>query len=197
MPKIVIQQATFERLQCHAQPFVDTPDTVIVRALDALDQIGVKDAPDDGPSTKTERRFELSALPSLTHTKVLSAVIDGELIAKPNWNSLMRELLRRAMKRVGGFENLQHMCPANMVKGRKEDEGYRYLSEVDISVQGQGANGACRAMVTVAQALGIPLDIGMMWRHDEAAAYPGERGRITVNQSKESTTTDRVGPWSA
>ena len=36
MPNIAIEQATFERLQHHAKPFVDTPDTIIMRALNAL-----------------------------------------------------------------------------------------------------------------------------------------------------------------
>lgn len=62
-----------------------------------------------------------------------------------------------------------------MVKGRKEDEGYGYLPEIDISVQGQDANAACRAIVMAAQGLGIGLDVGFMWRPKESAAYPGER----------------------
>ena len=36
MENIEINQATFERLQRHAKPFVDTPDIIINRALDAL-----------------------------------------------------------------------------------------------------------------------------------------------------------------
>ncbi len=51
-----------------------------------------------------------------------------------------------------------------MVKGRKEDEGYSYLSDIDVSVQGQDANAACRTVVTAAQGLGVALDIGFMWR---------------------------------
>ena len=67
-----------------------------------------------------------------------------------------------------------------MVSGRKEDEGYDYLSDIEISVQGQDANGACRAVVTAAQALGIALEIGFMWRHKVGAAYPGKRARIRI-----------------
>ncbi len=81
-------------------------------------------------------------------------------------------MLRRAMKRAGSFEELHRICPVNMVKGRKEDEGYGYLPEIDLSVQGQDANGACRGVVTAAQALGMSLDIRPSRR---AGTHSGER----------------------
>ena len=43
--------------------------------------------------------------------------------------------------------------------------------------------GACRAVIAAAQALGISLDIGFMWRLKENAAYPGKRGRIRLEGS--------------
>lgn len=49
-----------------------------------------------------------------------------------------------------------------MVKGRKDDEGYSHLADIDISVQGQDANSACRAIVVAAQGLGIGLDLVFM-----------------------------------
>ena len=83
---------------------------------------------------ETERRIDPRALPNLTHTKMLDASIEGEATAKPNWNLLLDEVLRRAMKRARSFEKLHQLCPVNMVKGRKEDEGFSYLAEIDISV---------------------------------------------------------------
>ncbi|WP_375567600.1 T4SS efffector SepA family protein [Oceaniradius stylonematis] len=181
MPDISLSQSAFERLQRHAKPFVDTPESVILRALDALELSAGQPLPEESADGSSELQVDARALPRLTHTKVLDAAIDGEPLAKPNWNSLLDEMLRRAMKRVGSFEELHRTCPVNMVKGRKEDEGYGYLPEIDISVQGQDANGACRAVVTAAQALGMSLDLGFMWRLKETAAHPGERGRIRIS----------------
>jgi hypothetical protein len=183
MPDISLSQTAFERLQRYASPFVDTPEAVILRALDALEQTTGKPMSEEIADGSSERGIDPRALPRLTHTKLLDAAIDGERLAKPNWNSLLVEMLRRAMKRVRNFDELHRICPVNMVKGRKEDEGYGYLPEIDISVQGQDANGACRAVVTAAQALGMSLDISFMWRLKESAAYPGERGRIRVSGS--------------
>lgn len=181
MPEITINTKTYERLQRHAKPFVDTPDTVINLALDALDQLSGRRATSNGAAAEPERRVDPRLLPSLTHTKVLDASIDGELIPKANWNLLLDEILRRAMKRLGSFENLRKLCPVNMVKGHKEGEGYSYLPDIDVSVQGQDANAACRTVVTAAQGLGIALDIGFMWRPKEGAAHPGERARIRIS----------------
>ena len=178
MPEITIRQSTFERLQHHAKPFVDTPETVILRGLDALDQ---REEPiPNGQPTETEVRLDPSALPDVKHTRVMDASIDGEAIKKPNWNQLLDELLRRSSKRVGTFEDIVRLFPVNLAKGRKEDDGFRYLPEIDISVQGQPANSACRAVIAVAQALGISLNFGIAWRSKEGAAYPGESRRIVV-----------------
>ncbi len=159
---------------------MDTPDTVVNRALDALDQLAGAPAPANGHGTESERRIDPRQLPNLTHTKVLDAAIAGAAVARPNWNLLLEEMLRLALKRVGAFEKLRRLCPVNMASGRKEDEGYSYLSDIDVSVQGQDSNAACRTVVTAAQGLGIALDIGFMWRPKKGAAHPGERARIQI-----------------
>lgn len=179
MPEIMVEQSTFERLKRHAEPLVDTADKVVSRALDALEQNGFPVAPGGGPPI-SERWIDPNDLPNLTHTKVLDASLEGESLVKPNWNQILERILVRAMKRLGDFGDLRQYCPVNMVQGRKEDEGYRYLSEIDISVQGQPANEACRALVYSAQRLGIELEMTFEWRSREGAAYPGERARLSL-----------------
>lgn len=180
MPEIPIQDSTFARLQRHAKPFVDTPDSVINRALDVLEAAGAPAGGGDGQAPEAERRIDPRDLPSLTHTKVLSATVDGKAIVKANWNLLVEEMLRRAMNRLGNIDKVRNLVPVNMVKGRKDDEGYSHLADIDISVQGQDANAACRAIMVAAQGLGIGLDLVFMWRHKEGAAYPGERARLVI-----------------
>jgi hypothetical protein len=118
---------------------------------------------------------------------MLDASVGGNPIARPNWNSVLDETLRRAMKEVKDFERLRKICPVNMVKGKKADEGYGHLADINLSVQGQDANGACRGIITAAQALGYEVNIGFMWRHKEGAAFPGERARLHVPASKRQT----------
>ncbi len=101
MPQVTIADKTFERLQRHARPLVDTLDTVINRAVDRLEQDEDSSERPAGSATETERRIDPRVLPNLTHTKVLDASIEGKLIAKANWNLLLDEMLRGAMNHVG------------------------------------------------------------------------------------------------
>ena len=179
MPEITIEKSTFERLQGHAKPFVDTPDMIIRRALDALEKR--KENITQGKDYAiSERQIEPHRLPNLTHTKVLTATIGEEHIDRPNWNLLVERMLIEAMKRLNDFEQLNSLCAINMTQGRKDDEGYRHLSEIGISFQGLPASEACNALVMIAQSLGIELEIGFMWRNKQGAEYPGEKARLQV-----------------
>lgn len=182
MPQIQIQAETFERLQRHAKPLLDTTDSVINRALQALEESADSTVPKrDSYSNRGGRVIDPRNLPNLTHTKVLAASISGDPIAKPKWNPLVDEMLRRALKHLGSFQSVVKFFPINMVQGRKEDDGYVHLHDIDVSVQRVDANGAGRALVTAAQSLGICLDIDFMWRQRDDALHPGERARLKVD----------------
>src|SRR5690606_3875539 len=119
-------------------------------------------------------------LPRLTHTKVLSAEIDGQFIERPNWNRLLDKVLSIASRRFGSFDELRSHCPANLVQGKKETDGFAYLPEIGLSVQRQDSNAACRTIVTLAERLSISLDVRFIWRPKTDALYPGEQGRIRL-----------------
>ncbi len=189
MPEITIEQSTFERLQHHAKPLVDTVDTIINRAIDALEQHEEHFVPKERLAA-SERELDPYRLPSLKHTKILDASIGGKSIDKPKWNSLVEQMLVQAMKHFGDFQKLTRLCSVNMVQGYKDDEGYRYISEIDISFQGLSAEATGSALLMLAQSLGVELDIGFMWRRKEEAAYPGEKARLKIRGSK--TNTNRI-----
>ena len=178
MPEVSIEQATFERLQRHARPLIDNVDVVVNRALDALE--GGKAPRRDEAAQAVDHDVEPDRLPDLTHTKLLTARLAGEEVAKPNWNRLLHWVLVMAMREVGNVDELRGRCPANMVAGRKTDEGYHHLPEADISVQGLSANEACGALTVTARGFGISVDIVFLWRAKDGAAYPGKRGRLNI-----------------
>ena len=134
MPEIAIENSTFERLQRHARPLLDTPDTVVNRALDALEK-------------------------------------NSELVSKRDSPLQHRQI------------DLRKVCLVNMVRGRKEDEGYRYFSEMDISIQGLSANNACAALVNSVPSLDVQLDFTFRWRSKEGAAFPGEVAHLTLGST--------------
>ena len=184
MPKIQISPETFERLQKHGKPFVDTPESVINRALDALERSEkkpVSPAPDNTPTAAVERLIDPLRLPNMRHTKILDAKVAGAAVKKPSWNTLLKMMVRSAMKRGITCDEICRLYPISMVAGQKTDKSYKYLPDIDVSMQGQQAHRACRAVVKIAQNLGIALDIGFKWPNGErrrirtsgaASAYP-------------------------
>lgn len=178
MPEMKIEHATFERLQRHARPLIDSVDMVVNRALDALE--GERVRPPKKTTQPVDHDVEPDRLPDLTHTKLLTARLAGGEVAKPNWNRLLHLALVMAMRDMRDVDELRRWCPANMVAGQKMDDGYHYLPEADISVQGLSANEACGALTVTARGLGIAVDIVFLWRAKEGAAYPGKRGRLKI-----------------
>lgn len=179
--QIEIERSTFQRLQKHAQPLVDTLDTVVNRALDALDR---QDPPAHrGRQHIVERSVVPDGLPNLRHTKVLEASVDGHPIVRPNWNGVVDRMLVAAQARVGSFEELRRYWPGNLVQGPKNDEGYRHLAELGISVQASTANSAGQRLVRAARQFGIRFDVRFMWRHRPGAAHPGESALLSVSDS--------------
>lgn len=178
MPDITITQSTLERLKEHAEPIEDTADSVILRALDALDRSGAASAAPQGSSDKVMMFGPNMQLPDVTHTRMLAASIDGRPIAKANWARVLRHVLPLAMSHYGGFEQLRRRCPVNIVARVKEDDGYRHLPSAGISYQGTNANDAANAIVALAKDIGVTLDVDFEWRDKEQAAHRGRRAHI-------------------
>jgi len=178
---------TVERLQKHAKPFVDTVDTVINRLLDAYE--GSQFAETDDGDVITDgniRDFSSSKTPDLTHTKVLTIEFNRIKFARAEttWNALLNETIRFAKKAAKSDDEFKRLVTVNWTKGKKEDEGYRYLSDVNISVQGQDANAAWRGASHIAKQLGRQIEVVFTWRLKEGAAHPGITGRLAYQRSK-------------
>lgn len=178
MPSITIDDSTFARLQSHAVALVDTVDTVLNRALDALEGSGPNGSGED--PGEVDYVVDPRRIPDLTHTKVLAARVGGVGVDKPNWNKLLDRVIVRAMAQAGSFERLDRMCPANLANGPKTTEGYHHLPEIDVSVQGLSAKEACAALVETARREGTGVEITFLWRDKEGAAHPGRTGRLSM-----------------
>jgi hypothetical protein len=123
--------------------------------------------------------FEAMDPPNLTFTKVVIASFNGSAIKPANWKQLLDAALIHAAKKIDDFNGLKRLAAVNIVKGRKADEGYHYLPEADLSVQGQDANAAWRGVMSIAQNLKCPVDVSFMWRSKEGAEHPGKAGSMS------------------
>ena len=195
---IQITKRTYDRLKRKADPFEDTPDSVIIRLLDkddaglGMQSNGIPDATSADsltadPTTGTGLEVDIVvdnplAPPSLKHAKVLRAVVNGREIAKPNWTTVRQSVVTIGIAEEGhDLRWLLGVCPVNAVPGVKNDEGYTHYPELGVSIQGQNAHNAWGATVSAARALGVPVKVWFQWRAKPDAKYPGKRGLLTVS----------------
>lgn len=127
-----------------------------------------------------ERVFDPFAPPNLTHTKVTSASFGGRQLTPVSWNGLLDEAVREAKRRLGSYGELRRICHMNTVEGRKTNEGYHYIQDAGVSVQGQDANDAWQCTAYIARQIGVPVDVHFSWRLKEGAVYPGSNGRLQI-----------------
>jgi hypothetical protein len=180
---ITLNNQTVKRMLGVAESFKETPDSIINRLLDFFisHREGLSGAelsragnPDHGAA------LDPFAPPSLRHTKLIFAKLEGREIPAPSWNGLAEESIRIVWKKLGSFSALQKRAPANMVQGCKQNQGYRYLKDLDISIQGQDANDAWRCVARLARTQNFRIEVGFIWRDVSAAARPGETGHMAI-----------------
>lgn len=182
-PSVELSPATFIRLQAHAVPLVDTIESVINRLLDGYETKGsVLGGMDEGSGSSNVRQFNPLVPPDLTHTKVLAVEFDGKPFERGevSWNGVLRAGVRKAKATAKSTAELKRLVSANFVEGSKTDDGYRFLSDVGLSVQQQESNSAWRAACHIAQQLGCPLNVTFVWRDKEGAAFPGVTGQFSI-----------------
>ena len=120
--------------------------------------------------------YEAQNPPKLRFTKVVAASFNGKAVKLASWNRLLDTALNYAAKEISDFEKLRNIAAVNMVKGKKTKEGYRYLLEADLSVQGQKADQAWRGVILIAQNLKCSVQVSFIWDNIEGAEHPGEKG---------------------
>ena len=175
---------TVARLEKHAKPFVDTVDSVVNRILDEYDRFQEQTEDSDIVTDGTIKDFDPASPPNLTHTKVLSVEFNRIKFARSdtNWNALLNEAIRLARKHAKSDDELRRVVLANFAFGRREGEGYRYLADINLSVQGQDANSAWKTVFHIARLLRVQFEIIFAWRLKTDAAHPGTTGRFVYKK---------------
>ena len=184
---IEISDMLFRRLQCFAEPFVDTPESIISRALDALESID-HCAPEKTTIAKSSdiKIFNsMQRLPSLSHTRIHSAIFGYSHISG-NWATLLENALIVSAGLLGSVEDLMQIAKANLVKGRgNKEKGFEYIAELGCSFQRSDANTTLRYIAHLAGELDLPFIVEFEWRDDPKAAYPGCQGKIEITPQSE------------
>lgn len=181
MPSVMLSEKSFNELKSLAEPFVDTPESLIAELISAEVQrrgksIAIPGSPKSNGSSG--RRLSPDTHESLKHTRLLAAAVGDREIHRPKWNSLRDYLHVVGLKKLGSFVELRKASGANIRQGKYEEDGYKYLPDADISIQGADANLAWSQSLRLARALGVRLQVEFEWRNKSDAAHPGEIGTI-------------------
>ena len=131
-PTVELSQQTFSRLQKYAVPLIDDIQTVINRLADFYDTHGGKG---NGSTQPLAQLFNPASPPDLTHTRVLSIKFAGTELGhvQHNWNRLLDQAIGVAFALLKDAKKVTALLHINSVVGKKEDQGYRFLSHSGIS----------------------------------------------------------------
>ena len=179
MPMIEIADRDFVRLQRVAVPFIDTPATALTKVLDALESLSAEIGDNrTQPIVSTMATYHHDNLPPLIHAKLLDAEFGGKQPDKMTWDALVRLALVEAKSKTGTVQGVQKISAANLIGGRKEDEGYKYVADHGFSYQGVSAEDAVKIVFRCAKVMGLDFSAEFEWRSKEDAFRPGERARL-------------------
>lgn len=111
--------------------------------------------------------------PDLSHTKILIGTVDNENVK--NWNQFAQKIHEVAFDRFGSLESLEKVSQANIIEGKRSDKGFRYISSINISIQGENANKIWINSLQLARQAHIRIELQIEWRDKSNAAHPGKR----------------------
>ena len=119
------------------------------------------------------QKFNPLRPPNLFHTRVRGTF---DSAAFSTWNDLVRIAHIRAFEKAGSFEALKTITHAQIQNGSHSENGYRFVPEIGISIQGVDANHAWPYSLRLAQFVNVPARALIEWRHNPKAFRPGATG---------------------
>ncbi len=181
MPSIEISKTDFQRLQKIAVPLIDTPRSIMTKLLDTYEEAHSARSGNTVPSSQANmERYGAGDLPPLTHTKLMAAQFDNIAPIKTSWDALVQLALTSVIEIFQGAKELHRLSGANVVDGKKQDDGYKYLSPNNFSYQGVSAEDAAKIVARCAKALGCSASFEFEWRNKDTAYKPGQRGIVDI-----------------
>jgi hypothetical protein len=178
MPLVTLSDACDAKLKLLVtDPFEDTRESLITALIDA--EIQRRGVSSNGAGHKKSANghavhLDPDSHDNLKHTRLISATVDGQPLHRPKWNGVMNHVHILGRKRLSSFDALERASGANIRAGKYEEDGYKYLPEADLSIQGVDANLAWSHALRLARALRIPIEVTLEWRDKDGAARPGQ-----------------------
>lgn len=175
---IEVSGANYKRLGEFATGFNATPDSALSAVFAELDRL------QHGNKAEVEEiaTYEADAPPNLAFTNVRRVRFLGDVLphGMNYWNKVMELVIVEAAKQGWSAKEIMAHSTAPMAIEQLSVQGFRYLPEAGLSVQGQDSNGAWRQIRRLCAACGFSIEIDFQWQDAPKAALPNQRGRLVV-----------------
>ncbi len=175
MPQnIELSDSTYSRL-VEMMDSDDTTESIVLFLLDSYKARAGKGrgaSPSSVAPSSGKLHFTGSEPTDLKHAKVLEAKINGLGLPKASWNSILFYLAENVFK--NGVVDIG-IAALGIVRNKKEDLGYKFLPNANISIRRRGANAAWRTSVELAGKLNADVFVEFEWRNKKDAKHPGKK----------------------
>jgi hypothetical protein len=180
MPVVRINDATFADLSTLKTWYgTKTPSETIDRLVrETMEQLGMErdDEPDAVMTTISDGPMQFDTAPGLSFTKPLTASINGKTMHSPRWSAILLTMIGQVKAKGVESEKLVRELAIPAKAMRYEEEGFKYNSDLGISVQGQSASDCWKEVDRLAKKWRIPVSVEFWWRQNPKAQYPGKTG---------------------
>ncbi|MFC1772612.1 T4SS efffector SepA family protein [Pseudomonadota bacterium] len=182
MPVIRLNDATFVDLKIISTWIgTNTPaETIAAIVRDKMDALDLERDVDDANLHKNNSGEDLvfEKAPGLSFTRILSTRVNDGDPDKLNWAGLLMKVIGIVKAKGLSGEKLvtELQIPAKASEYTKD--GYKFYSELGISIQGQSAPDAWKEVSRLADKFRIPVEVRFQWRDNEKAQHPGKIGVI-------------------
>jgi hypothetical protein len=128
----------------------------------------------------TMREFKADTPPDLRHTRVLRARFGNQTAA--GWNAIVHAAHIEACANLGSAHAVKKITKSNLIVGKASSEekkrGYRYVADIDASIQNVSAEQAWLNALDLAKRLKEEVVVEFEWMDKADSAYPGKTGRL-------------------
>lgn len=187
MPVVRINDATFADISTLRTWFkTKSPsETIDLIVQEAMEQLGIErgDGIENDAVTSTDGTLIFDAAPSLTFTKPMKATINGKTIPNPKWATILLAMIEQLKGRGFEGEELVRELGVPSKATNYDQDGFKYVSALGISVQGQSAADAWKEVDRLAKKWSIPVNVDFVWRQNPKAQHPGKAGLLRSGTS--------------
>ena len=181
--RIELSPKVYNQLKQLAEPFEDTPESVISKLIEHYHQ-QPQNLINKINSNDKIKVFKPLSPPDMKHTKILSVTIDNETRQAISWKELVVFVHEIALKLGIGKEKLQEISPSNIEDGIYESSGFHYIKSLDMSIQNVDAQKSWLNAYRLAKNLNKSIKILFQWSDKDNIKYRGKQGTFEELNSK-------------